>query len=207
MQKTLKRVIIVLGVLLIIAIGTAATFIVTSTPQFCANCHEISPMVTSWQQFSHNKVGCLHCHAEPGFGGYVKRKIGGLNEVYKHFTGQVPQALNPRITQQTCISCHNGSQNFPGAANVFDPSFRPQKVNFPHTFHLEMGQDCMKCHKSIVHGIEPKNPERNTNKINFHPICSTCHAIKPPGAQTDDANSWEFSDTCAKCHPADPRKK
>lgn len=205
-KRFLKYVIILSGSLLVLLIVTIITFEVTSQPKFCANCHEISPLVTSWQQSSHNGVSCLKCHAEPGFAGYVNRKIGGLREVYLHTTGQIPENFSVRLNPQNCINCHNGSQNFPGAPNIYDPN-RKGRTFFGHQLHISMGQTCMQCHKAVVHGVSPRDPANNTTTINYHPICGSCHAVRPGDARVDDANSWPFQNSCMKCHPSDPRKR
>ena len=65
-----------LGVLLSFPLFSMSyyTMVRTSTPEFCASCHEIKPAVVAWRSSTHtnNAVGvvvdCMDCHlpAPPG---------------------------------------------------------------------------------------------------------------------------------------------
>ena len=137
-----------LAVVLLVIIAYAGMHF-TSQPNFCASCHLISPSVTSWSQGQHKDVTCLKCHADPGYIGYVKRKIGGLKEVYLHVTNQEPNKLSARLNVEACIACHTGS-DFPKAKNLLLTS-GDMAPKFQHAEILKTKISCLTCHENVGH--------------------------------------------------------
>lgn len=124
----------------------------TSNPNFCANCHQIKPQVTAWSAGPHNQVECLNCHADPGTVGYVKRKIGGLHEVYLQATNQVPDKIEARFNVATCISCHTGNrvQDYPQAKDIRQKT-GPLAPKMDHAKILNDNVSCLTCHQNVGH--------------------------------------------------------
>lgn len=127
----------------------------TSQPNFCASCHQISPSVTSWSEGKHKDVTCLRCHADPGTIGYVKRKVGGLKEVYLHVTNQVPNKLEAKLNPEACISCHTGGE-YPKAKNLLLTS-GDLAPKFPHAEILKNKTSCLSCHQNVGHSKDSTN--------------------------------------------------
>ena len=74
MRKLVKPVgLVLLGVVLAgpLFFGSMKLMVATSTPEFCASCHEIRPAVQAWRVSSHvnNPKGlqatCMDCHLPP----------------------------------------------------------------------------------------------------------------------------------------------
>lgn len=150
MNRTVKYLVIGLGVLII---GSILAMKATSTPQFCASCHRISVAVTAWEQFSHNQVDCLDCHADPGVYGYVKRKIYGLHELYVHLFGEYPERLEAKVNIENCILCHTGKvKKHPDAPNLLS-----EDVKMNHSQFLEEKVSCLQCHREVAHGDLTQN--------------------------------------------------
>lgn len=108
--KRKKRLYIWLGVLLAVAVIAVAALEYTSSPGFCASCHEIEPSVEGWRASVHaqeDAATCLDCHADPGFVGEMVAHIGGLQEAYVHLTVQ-PEAedISGLVPAERCLECH-----------------------------------------------------------------------------------------------------
>ncbi len=102
----------------------------TTDPQFCKKCHpsdQPGPFgeVASWEKSKHAaaKVACVDCHAEPGFTGYMRAKIGGLADVWaqathskEHIMHVLKKADDPvyaakLVKNDICLFCHTDAQN------------------------------------------------------------------------------------------------
>ncbi|GAW93844.1 cytochrome c3 family protein [Calderihabitans maritimus] len=155
-QKTLLLIILIS----LVGLGVVgfASLEYTSRPQFCSSCHEMKPMYESWANSSHLTVDCLECHAEPGFTGLIKTKMGALRQVAEHFKGVDPADIVAEVPSERCTSCHEIEK------------IKPDNPKFSHQLHLTVNFDCMDCHSRVVHGPEEKkipDPSR--------PECAKCH--------------------------------
>ncbi len=72
------------------------TMVRTSTPQFCASCHEIKPAVVAWRSSTHTNnaagvvVDCMDCHLpapQDTFDFFFAKSYHGLKDVAVHFFG------------------------------------------------------------------------------------------------------------------------
>jgi nitrate/TMAO reductase-like tetraheme cytochrome c subunit len=75
---------------------TYYTMVRTSTPDFCASCHEIKPAVRAWRGSTHvnNTVGvvvdCMDCHLpapQNTFDFFFAKTTHGIKDVMVHFLG------------------------------------------------------------------------------------------------------------------------
>ncbi|KUO73959.1 MAG: 7-cyano-7-deazaguanine reductase [Desulfosporosinus sp. BRH_c37] len=131
----------VLGIILLSGVALK----VTSTPQFCSSCHEMTPEVATWQVSSHSKVSCVACHIEPGVQSLVKHKISSLTQLFEHITGTVPDPIvmpHP-IKNESCIECHSMARKVTSSGDIL----------IPHDKHLEQGIACVACHAGVAHGF------------------------------------------------------
>lgn len=134
-----------LGGILGISLFTGVALKVTSTPQFCSSCHEMTPEVATWQVSSHSKVSCVACHIEPGVKSLVTHKISSLNQLFEHITGTVPDPIvmpHP-IKNEACIECHSMARKVTTSGDIL----------IPHDKHLEQGIACVACHAGVAHGF------------------------------------------------------
>ncbi|WP_425804310.1 cytochrome c3 family protein [Desulfitobacterium sp. Sab5] len=150
--KFKKIFLITFSSLALLAIAATVGMHYTSKPDFCASCHQIKPQVTAWSAGPHNQVECLNCHADPGTVGYVKRKIGGLHEVYLQATDQVPDKIVARFNVATCISCHTGNrtQDYPQAKDIRQKT-GPLAPKMDHSKILSDNVSCLTCHQNVGH--------------------------------------------------------
>ncbi len=103
-----KKLILIIGLSLgvLIMLGSAGISY-TSKPSFCTSCHEVAPAVAAWETSAHNSVDCLKCHAEPGFIGKVKIKLGAVHEIKAHlFDNLTSEDLKAEVPRERCFSCH-----------------------------------------------------------------------------------------------------
>ena len=134
-----------LGGVVGISLLTGVALKVTSTPQFCSSCHEMTPEVATWQVSSHSKVSCVACHIEPGAKSLVKHKISSLNQLFEHITGTVPDPIimpHP-IKNESCIECHSMARKVTSSGDIL----------IPHEKHLAQGISCVACHAGVAHGF------------------------------------------------------
>lgn len=108
-----KRLYIALGVILAIGVIAFAALEYTSSPGFCASCHEIEPSVEGWRSSVHatsDAATCMDCHADAGFVGEMVAHIGGLQEAYVHLS-QKPESENisGEVPAERCLECHDGA--------------------------------------------------------------------------------------------------
>ena len=104
------------------------TMVRTSTPEFCASCHEIKPAVVAWRSSTHtnNAAGvvadCMDCHLpapENTFEFFFAKSYHGLKDVVIHFTmGEYDQekARNnayASFENSQCQKCHRNLLNMP----------------------------------------------------------------------------------------------
>ena len=97
---------------------TYYTMVRTSTPDFCASCHEIKPAVVAWRSSTHvnNPQGfvadCMDCHLpapHKTFDFFFAKTFHGVKDVIKHFTideydRQEEQGSRLRILRQRPVS-------------------------------------------------------------------------------------------------------
>lgn len=151
-KRNLKKLLLLLSLTVIVLIGAAiAGMHFTSQPSFCVSCHEMKSQVSAWNTGPHKDVTCLSCHATPGTIGYVKAKLGGLNQVYVHATNQVPSKIEANVDKAACIACHTGNSENPKAKNIkLESGALAPKM--PHAQVLKDNTSCLVCHKFVGHG-------------------------------------------------------
>jgi nitrate/TMAO reductase-like tetraheme cytochrome c subunit len=113
----------------------------TSQPEFCLSCHEMHPMVATFQRSTHAAVGCMGCHTDPGYLNFVEHKIkSGFEDVYGHFFGY-QKPIHTKVPNYRCLHCHPTI----GTRNVF------QQLEVQHRVHLAKGVACVTCHMKVGH--------------------------------------------------------
>lgn len=109
-------------------------------PQFCGTCHSMEQVYQTWQASNHKQLACTECHL-PNSGLAVKviaKAQTGINDVYHEVLRDYPAtvkvtAQGKRFLADNCLRCHQSTVEKTGMGSG--------------------GQDCTKCHRGLVHGI------------------------------------------------------
>jgi len=194
----LKVLILVTGLLVIAGAATTGAIVASSSPTFCASCHEMKPEFATWQVSSHKEVTCIQCHVGPGIMNLLKDKVEGIEKVAWHLSGSYtrPIEMAKPMENGQCLTCHprEGLKNNKGELAV------------PHGKHLDQDVNCLSCHQGLVHG---NISERGVNiAANDHlwDIAKAQEEIKPQFSQLSMKEcmvcheSRELDIGCTKCH-------
>jgi len=136
------------------------TMVRTSTPQFCAMCHEIQPAYRDWKTSSHgfNAQGvvadCMDCHLpapHDTFDFFYAKAYHGLKDVIAHFTlDEYDRAENRRhawadIHNDQCMKCHRNL--------LYLPDKRGAMLAHRTVVYARQGYEkqCTDCHRYLVH--------------------------------------------------------
>src|SRR5829696_5937247 len=104
MRRLLKPQFILIGFLLFVA-SIPLQLQATSQPEFCVSCHEMRPMVATFEKSTHAAVGCMGCHTDPGYLNYVQDKIhAAIHDVRGHFFGY-EKPIRGKVPNNRCLSC------------------------------------------------------------------------------------------------------
>ncbi|HEY3377066.1 MAG TPA: cytochrome c3 family protein, partial [Armatimonadota bacterium] len=173
----------VVGIIILSGVGME----VSSTPKFCASCHNMKPYYQSWAQSSHKNVACIECHFPPGVKGELRKKFEALVQVAKYVTNQYGTRPWTQIEDASCLrsGCHekrllNGKVLFKG-------------VQFDHTPHLTKFRRvtklrCTSCHSQLVQGQHMTVTEST---------CFLCHFKQ---GKPEEAAIVKDLSTCTRCH-------
>jgi nitrate/TMAO reductase-like tetraheme cytochrome c subunit len=211
------------SLLVLAVIGTAVlgaslfvTLEYTARPDFCRSCHIMHPYYDSWKHSSHNQVGCIECHYDPGALETLEGKFKALSQLAKYVTrtqGTKPWA---EIGDQSCMrsGCHY--------TRLLEDTIAFGRVKFNHRHHLLESRRgrrlrCTSCHSQIVQGSHmtvtasvcfachfKADPEQEIRTLSD---CLTCHG---PPAEPIDVAGRLFDHTeyvqrgvdCQACHRA-----
>jgi cytochrome c nitrite reductase small subunit len=139
---------------------TYYTMVRTSTPEFCASCHEIEPAYFAWKTSTHvnNRQGfvadCMDCHLPPPhqtFDFFYTKTLHGIKDVVAHFAGV--EYLRPEqrekayasISNDNCLKCHRNIEYMPynrGAMLAHRQVLNPMPG---------YEKKCFDCHRNLVH--------------------------------------------------------
>ncbi|MDD2903940.1 MAG: NapC/NirT family cytochrome c, partial [Syntrophales bacterium] len=124
MKRFLKPVLyVIVGIILAFPLFslTYYTMVRTSTPQFCASCHEIEFAYNTWRTSSHttNREGfvadCMDCHLpapQDTYEFFYAKTLHGVKDVIAHVLGGVydheknRQKAYASIKNDQCLKCH-----------------------------------------------------------------------------------------------------
>ncbi len=141
---------------------TYYTMIRTSTPMFCASCHEIQPAYDAWKTSSHvnNPQGfvadCMDCHLPPPhdtFNFFYAKTLHGLKDIIVHFKDG-PEAYNriearehayASISNEQCQKCHRNILYIPDKRGAM---LAHRSVLYPREGYEKR---CVDCHRNLVH--------------------------------------------------------
>ena len=165
-MKKYMTVIILIGLGIVLGFPifsmTYYTMVRTSTPEFCASCHEIQYAYETWKTSTHvnNAQGfvadCMDCHLpapHDTFNFFYAKTAHGIKDVFKHFTGdaseydhelQREEAYNSFKNEQ-CLKCHRNILNIPDK--------RGAMLAHRDVLYARPGYEkkCVDCHRNLVH--------------------------------------------------------
>ena len=163
MKKATKNIgLLVLGAFLGIGFFqlTHIAMLQTSTPEFCASCHEIQPAYNEWKTSSHasNAKGviaqCKDCHLpqpENTADFFVAKTVHGIKDVVGHLIGgdydryEKRNAAYKSIQNSYCTTCH---QNIIYISRKRGAMLAHRTVLYPRQGYEKK---CTDCHQNLVH--------------------------------------------------------
>lgn len=163
MKKTIIALALVaLGIVIAFPVFSISyyTMVRTSTPDFCASCHEIKPAVRAWRASTHvnNSVGvmvdCMDCHLpapENTFDFFFAKSYHGVKDVVLHFVKgeydreHARQAAYESFDNSQCQKCHRNLLNMPHS--------RGAMLAHRTVIYAREGYEkkCVDCHYDLVH--------------------------------------------------------
>jgi cytochrome c-type protein NapC/trimethylamine-N-oxide reductase cytochrome c-type subunit TorC len=161
--KLIKTILLIsLGILVAFPLFSISyyTMVRTSTPEFCALCHEIKPAVRAWRGSTHanNAAGvmadCMDCHLpapQHMFDFFFAKTYHGMKDVVVHFVGEPYDREKTResayvaFDNDQCLKCHR---------NLLDmPNRRGGMLAHRSVLYARPGYEkqCVDCHYDLVH--------------------------------------------------------
>ncbi|NNG02278.1 MAG: cytochrome C [Desulfobacteraceae bacterium] len=139
---------------------TYYTMVRTSTPGFCASCHEIEFAYNTWKTSTHvnNAQGfvadCMDCHLpapHDTINFFYSKTFHGIKDVFVHFLGgpydreKNRQAAYDAFTNQQCQKCHRNILYIPEKRGAM---LAHRSVIYPRE---GFEKRCVDCHRNLVH--------------------------------------------------------
>ncbi len=132
----------------------------TSTPHFCASCHEIQFAYNTWKTSTHvnNSQGfvadCMDCHLpapQDTFNFFFTKTAHGIKDVFVHFTMEEYDREKNRTSayesfkNEQCQKCHRNLLHIPNK--------RGAMLAHRSVVYARPGYEkkCVDCHKNLVH--------------------------------------------------------
>ena len=139
---------------------TYYTMVRTSTPQFCASCHEIQFAYNTWKTSTHvnNAHGfvadCMDCHLPAPhdiLDFFYAKTFHGLKDIVVHFTQDEYDheknraAAYASFKNEQCQKCHRNI--------LYIPNKRGAMLAHRDVLYARPGYEkkCVDCHRNLVH--------------------------------------------------------
>jgi nitrate/TMAO reductase-like tetraheme cytochrome c subunit len=139
---------------------TYYTMVRTSTPEFCASCHEIQFAYNTWKTSTHvnNAQGfvadCMDCHLpapQDTFDFFYQKTFHGLKDIIIHFVQDEYNHEKNRhkaygsFKNAQCMKCHRNLLYIPDKRGAM---LAHKTVLYPRPGYEKR---CVDCHKNLVH--------------------------------------------------------
>ncbi|MBU2552666.1 MAG: NapC/NirT family cytochrome c [Proteobacteria bacterium] len=139
---------------------TYYTMVRTSTPQFCASCHEIQYAYNTWKTSTHvnNAQGfvadCMDCHLpapHDTVNFFYAKTWHGIKDVLVHMTmDEYDHRANREkawasIKNYQCMKCHRNLLHIPDKRGAM---LAHRTVLYPRPGYEKI---CLDCHRNLVH--------------------------------------------------------
>ncbi len=163
MSKFIKPMIFIsLGLALAFPIFSLSyyTMVRTSTPQFCASCHEIQFAYNTWKTSTHTNnahgfvADCMDCHLpapHDTFDFFYAKTAHGIKDIFVHFTQDVydheknRQTVYSSFKNEQCQKCHLNLLYIPNKRGAM---LAHRSVLYPKPGYEKK---CVDCHQNLVH--------------------------------------------------------
>lgn len=163
MKKNVKAIILITaGVVIAFPLFSMSyyTMVRTSTPQFCASCHEIQFAYNTWKTSTHvnNAQGfvadCMDCHLpapHDTLNFFYAKTFHGIKDIFVHFTQDEYDHTKNRLAayasfkNEQCQKCHRNILNIPNKRGAM---LAHRTVLYPLAGYEKR---CVDCHKNLVH--------------------------------------------------------
>ena len=171
-------ILIALGILIAFPLFSISyfTMVRTSTPDFCASCHEIKPAVVAWRSSTHTNnaagvvVDCMDCHLpapQDTFDFFFAKTYHGIKDVAIHFfVGEYDRekARNnayAAFDNRECQKCHRNLLHMPYK--------RGAMLAHRSVLYAKPGYEkkCIDCHYDLVHSERGLVMFRQTRKVPY----------------------------------------
>ena len=136
------------------------TMVRTSTPQFCASCHEIQFAYNTWKTSTHVNNGqgfvadCMDCHLpapHDTFNFFYSKTAHGIKDIVVHFLGaeydhqKAREAAYASFKNEQCLKCHRNL--------LYIPDKRGAMLAHRDVLYARPGYEkrCVDCHRNLVH--------------------------------------------------------
>ncbi|MGM0452180.1 MAG: cytochrome c3 family protein [Thermodesulfobacteriota bacterium] len=163
MRPSLKTLLLVgLGILIAFPLFsmTYYTMVRTSTPQFCASCHEIEYAYNTWKTSTHHNnaqgfvADCMDCHLpapHDTIDFFYTKTLHGIKDVIVHFTMDEYDREKNRekayasFDNNQCRKCHRNI--------LYIPDKRGAMLAHRSLVYARPGREkrCVDCHRELVH--------------------------------------------------------
>ena len=163
MKNLIKPVLLIMiGIVLAFPLFSLAyyTMVRTTTPQFCATCHEIQYAYNTWKTSTHvnNAQGfvadCMDCHLpapHDTFNFFYSKTAHGIKDIVLHFTQddydnqKAREAAYASFKNEQCQKCHRNL--------LYIPNKRGAMLAHRSVVYARPGYEkkCVDCHKNLVH--------------------------------------------------------
>jgi cytochrome c nitrite reductase small subunit len=143
---------------------TYYTMVRTSTPGFCASCHEIQFAFNTWKTSTHanNAQGvvadCMDCHLpapHDTFNFFFTKTMHGIKDVFAHFTmaeydhPENREKAYASFKNNQCMKCHRNLIHIPDKRGAM---LAHRSVIYPRPGYEKK---CVDCHRNLVHNPSP----------------------------------------------------
>ncbi len=139
---------------------TYYTMVRTSTPHFCASCHEIQFAYNTWKTSSHVNNGqgfvadCMDCHLpapHDTWNFFYTKTAHGIKDIFVHLSGKpYDREKNRKVAyasfkNEQCQKCHRNILYIPNKRGAM---LAHRSVLYPRPGYEKK---CVDCHYNLVH--------------------------------------------------------
>ncbi len=157
-------VLIGIGIILSVPLFSISyyTMVRTSTPQFCASCHEIQFAYNSWKTSTHvnNAQGfvadCMDCHLpapHDTLDFFYAKTAHGIKDIWVHFT-EGPDNYDHALQREKAYAGFKNEQCQKCHRNIlYIPDKRGAMLAHRSVIYARPGYEkrCVDCHRDLVH--------------------------------------------------------
>ena len=216
-------IVMVLAVIVLLFYVTYEALHLTSSPKFCAICHEDAPSGPGGEYYTWEKnihayvdVTCIDCHGKPGLVGYMKAKMGGLYDAYSQILHSKENKM--KILTEGATSKEYAAKLVPNEWCLFCHSDEVNKTTRENTMMSFLGIKMRNLDKVVNPQFREKNglpdifngkvagvdPNHTTHVKQLGLSCVSCHMGVAHGGELHNKTKME---TCFTCHDAERPKK